>query len=211
MEALKEEIKFTVKMFRPATLSFTIKQARMQEKAIEAALKKAKPVYKPSSNVYNARVAKGTNTPNVRPNVFRVSPEVYEYRKINHLCFKCGDKYSPGHQCKMNQLQCITREIEEMPSDQINNPEIEIEGELNSEIQEVVCLNALSESNLGVNPILVGGTKKNKSLSVLVDSGATHSFIDEQTVRETGHHPLYSHPIRVTVADGNYVYCSSSS
>lgn len=43
-----------------------------------------------------------------------------------------------------------------------------------------------------------------------MDFGATHSFIDEQTVRETGHHPVYSHLIRVTVADGNYVYCSSS-
>lgn len=99
-------------MFRPATLSFAIKQDRMQEKAIEAALKKAKHVYKTPSNVYNAGVAKGTNTSNVRPNVFRVSPEVYEYRKSNHLCFKCWDKFSPGHQCKMKQLQCVTGETE---------------------------------------------------------------------------------------------------
>ena len=37
---LKEEIKFLVKMFKPTSLSFAIQQARMQEKAIEAALKK---------------------------------------------------------------------------------------------------------------------------------------------------------------------------
>lgn len=36
----KEEIKFAMKMFKTTTLSFAIQQARMQEKAIEAALKK---------------------------------------------------------------------------------------------------------------------------------------------------------------------------
>lgn len=35
--ALKEEIKFAVKMFKPPTLKLAIEKARMQEKAIEDA------------------------------------------------------------------------------------------------------------------------------------------------------------------------------
>ena len=42
VKLLKKEIKYAIKIFKLITLSFAIKQARMQEKAIEAALKKDK-------------------------------------------------------------------------------------------------------------------------------------------------------------------------
>ncbi|XP_075088158.1 uncharacterized protein LOC142170209 [Nicotiana tabacum] len=58
--------------------------------------------------------------------------------------------------------------------------------------------------------IEVSGIIKNRNLSVLVDSGSTHSFIDEQIVKETEYHPLYSTPIRVPIADDSYMYCSST-
>ena len=88
--------------------------------------------------------------------------------------------------------------------------ELIIEGEIEQEIQEVMCLSALSGGNRGVNSILVKGIVKNRNLVVLVDSRSTHSFIDEHTMKETGYQPSYCAPVRVTVAGGNYVMCTSN-
>ncbi|KAH0653014.1 hypothetical protein KY289_030692 [Solanum tuberosum] len=81
----------------------------MQEKAIEAALKKNKNTYNP---IGNADVVKSTSMMATRPTTNRLFPEVYDYIKNNHLCFRCGDKYGPGHQCKRKQLNCLIGELE---------------------------------------------------------------------------------------------------
>jgi len=229
--ALKEEIKFGVKMFKPVTLRAAIEQARLQEKAIEVAQKKNVMMTKTSyqgggsSSTKNMgsnpipTVASGSNyskhatVNNPRPNTFRLTPEVYEYRRSNKLCFRCGEKYYPGHNCKAKQLNCMRGEEEAILPDEIEVPEppdLIIEGEIQHEVMEAICLSALSGSNQGVNAILVKGSVKNRVLAVLIDSGSTHSFIDEQAVSETGYVAEYSSPMKVTVVDGNYVMCHTS-
>jgi len=84
-----------------------------------------------------------------------------------------------------------------------------VPADLDTDIPEALCLSALSGNCNGVNTILVAGWVKKRALSILVDSGSTHSFINELTVVETGYQSCYVQPIRVTVADGNYVYCNS--
>ncbi|KAH0671271.1 hypothetical protein KY285_023835 [Solanum tuberosum] len=172
--ALKKEIRFAVKLFKPTTLKIAIEKARMQELAIEAAQRRNKTSTRSAQPVTNTIVNRGPANAAAKNTTFRLSPEVYEYRKTNHLCFKCGEKYGLGH-----------------------------------EIQQVVCLNALTGHNQGENTILVGGTVKKRQLSILIDSGSTHSFIDEHTIQATGHQSSHCPPVRVTVADGNYVMCTS--
>lgn len=58
--------------------------------------------------------------------------------------------------------------------------------DLGADIPEASCLSALSGNCNGVNTILVAGWVKKRALSILVDSGSTHSFINELTVVETG-------------------------
>ncbi|XP_019230960.1 PREDICTED: uncharacterized protein LOC109211833 [Nicotiana attenuata] len=186
--------------------------ARLQEKAIEAALKCTKTMAKSFQNTISSSINKAPVTTTVKPTSFRLSPEVYEYRKNNHLCYKCGEKYAPGHQCKKKQLNSMIGAAK-VP---IENAEIEeeqdstgliIEGDMEQEVIEAVCLNALSGDNKGVNIILVRGTIGNRKLTVLIDSGSTHSFIDATTVKESGFQAQPCPPVRVTVADGNYVMC----
>ncbi|XP_019251395.1 PREDICTED: uncharacterized protein LOC109230342 [Nicotiana attenuata] len=212
--ALKEEIRFGVKLFKPTTLRFAVEQARLQEKVIEAAFKRTKVVTKSFQNTGSSSITKAHVATAVKPTSFRLSPEVYEYRKNNHLCYKCGEKYAPGHQCKKKQLNSMigttevpieTSEIEE----EQNSAGLIIEGEMEQEVIEVVCLNALSSDNKGVNTILVRRTIGNRKLTVLIDSGSTHSFIDATTVKESGYQAQPCPPVRVTVADGNYVMCTS--
>ncbi|XP_075101843.1 uncharacterized protein LOC142177270 [Nicotiana tabacum] len=175
--ALKEEIKFGIKLFKPETLK---------------------------------------NLPANRTTAFRLSPEVYEHKKNNRLCYICGEKYAPDHQCKRRQLNCLKGEVEaEAQLDEFEitevpiPPDLIIEGGVEQEIQEAIYMNALSGNNQGENTILIGETVKKRHITVIIDSGSTHSFIDEHTVKETGYQASFCPPVRVTVADGNYVMCTT--
>ncbi|PHT67574.1 hypothetical protein T459_27061 [Capsicum annuum] len=44
----------------------------------------------------------------------------------------------------------------------------------------------------------------------LIIEGSTHSFIDEQVVSDTGYVAEYGAPMKVTVANGNYVMCHTT-
>nr|XP_016438947.1 PREDICTED: uncharacterized protein LOC107764880 [Nicotiana tabacum] len=226
MGALKGEIRYAVKLFKPTTLSSSIEQARLQEKALEVLQIKDKLGAKFSPSHANSATARTSATPNHAPatfpntrnnnhpasrnNTYRLSPEMYEYMKAKLLCFKCGEKYTPGHRCHNRQLNCIVGEHEE-PVETINEANdlhnVMIEGDIQQEVLEAVCLSALSGNSSGVNSILVRGIIKHRNLTILVDSGSTHSFIVEQVVKDTGYVPHYSSPMKVTVADGNYVMC----
>lgn len=48
--------------------------------------------------------------------------------------------------------------------------DLSIKGEIEQEVQESVCLNALTGSNQGVNTILISGIVKNRRLTLLIDS-----------------------------------------
>ncbi|KAF3682691.1 hypothetical protein FXO38_01163 [Capsicum annuum] len=104
-----------------------------------------------------------------------------------------------------------TGEVITEPADGLDEIEIKVNrDDSTQEVAKAVCLNALSGCTQGVNTIMVKGSLKNKFLIVMVDSGSTHSFIDAQTVKEIGFKPTFSPPIRVIVADGNYMYCISN-
>ncbi|KAH0743295.1 hypothetical protein KY290_031288 [Solanum tuberosum] len=154
----------------------------MQEKAIEAALKKKKNTFNP---IGNADVVKSTSMTTTRPTTYRLSPEVYEYMKNNHLI----EEANVG--------------VEDIAHNII------IEGEIEQEMQEVGCLSALSGNHTVENTILVKGTVKNRHMAILVDFGITYNFIDKSTVKETGHKVSYCPPVRVTESDRNYVMCTS--
>ncbi|KAH0776276.1 hypothetical protein KY290_007687 [Solanum tuberosum] len=158
--ALKKEIKFYVKMFKPTTLKIDIEKARMQEMAIETALKRN--MYNVNSHqpLASAGANKGPTNYVVRNNTFRISPEVYEYRKINHLCFR-----------ERLNLLVDTSEVTEEPSDLV----------------------------------IEGGNVKKRQLSILIYSKGTHSFIDEHIVIATTYQSSHCPPMRMIVADGNYM------
>ncbi|KAH0760050.1 hypothetical protein KY290_023543 [Solanum tuberosum] len=189
----------------------------MQELAIEAAQKRNKTSTRSAQPMTNTIVNRGPTNAAVKNTTFRLSPEVYEYRKTNHLCSRCGEKYGPGHVCKMRQLNCLIGEIEagidmneiNISQEEDEPPDVMIERVIEQEIQQVVCLNALTGHNQGENTILVGSTMKKMQLSILIVPGSTHSFIDEHIVQATGHQFSHCPPVRVTVTDGNYVMCTS--
>ncbi|KAH0725499.1 hypothetical protein KY284_001364 [Solanum tuberosum] len=180
--ALKEEIRFAVNMFKPTTLKLAIEKARMQEKVIEVVQRRNNVTTKPATAMSHNSISKALGN-------------------------------SAWHQCRPKQLNCLTGgvEIDEGVYVEVEDQTymyLRIEGEIEHEVQEAVCLNALTGSIQGVNTILVSGTMKNRILTMLIDSRSTHSFIDQHTVIGAGYKASYCEPVRVTVA-GNYFMCTS--
>lgn len=79
-----------MKLFKPTTLKFAVEKARLQDMAIEGAQRKSEDSFKPPAVVNNYTNVKASRANTVRPNAFRLSPEVYEYIRNNHLCIRCG-------------------------------------------------------------------------------------------------------------------------
>lgn len=72
--ALKEEIRYGVKMFNPTTLKCAIEKARMQERAIEAAQRKARAATKSASTMRTGEMNKGAVATAPKPLHLQVEP-----------------------------------------------------------------------------------------------------------------------------------------
>lgn len=71
-------------------------------------------------------------------------------------------------------------------------------------IEEAISLNALSGTEVP-NTISLKGESKRHQVTILLDSGSTHSFLDLDTAKRMGCTIAQVRHMRVTVADGNHI------
>ncbi|KAL4348459.1 hypothetical protein GQ457_17G002920 [Hibiscus cannabinus] len=211
VSGLKEELKHKVKVHRPGTLSEAYRQAKLYELALEFETKKQKynirnfnsPVQNMQARNYNVPPPQkpATNTPNTKQSLV-------EYRRTHNLCFKCGEKFVPGHQCKMKQLNSMEEEEIQGELEELVDETEEKEGNQADGTLEI-SINALIGS-VGCNTLRIQGTIKGRPLNILVDSGSTHSFITSRWAKE-GLELVQTHPLAITVANGEKLYSSAKS
>lgn len=132
ISGLKEEIKPMVKMFKPQSLTKAFEVAELQECSLELQSRNSRSggrtamepkfgMYRYSSNHQNQ--AGAYKVPPTAPNTKRkevlsretqkISAEEMQYRRQHHLCYRCGDKFGVGHQCKSANLNCLELEEDE--------------------------------------------------------------------------------------------------
>lgn len=95
-------------------------------------------------------------------------------------CFKCGDKWALGHQCKSKTLHNIEGELLEYDD---NKEEIKAETSLEEgENEREVTLNAITCYS---HPRTLKLTThiKDTEIQVLIDSGSTNNFIDPKILQ----------------------------
>ncbi|CAI9101549.1 OLC1v1038898C1 [Oldenlandia corymbosa var. corymbosa] len=53
--------------------------------------------------------------------VKKMSPQEFQYRANNQMCYKCGDRFKPGHVCKLGQIKVMLCEdmAKELTSDSV--------------------------------------------------------------------------------------------
>lgn len=101
-------------------------------------------------------------------------------RREKGLCYHCDKKYTRGHICKNPRLFLIDGcwpETEIEMTNEVTDGVVEIEQESSPEIS----LHAIIGTNTP-QTMRVVGTVFNKSISLLIDSGSTHNFVDPQVV-----------------------------
>lgn len=111
-----------VKIMTPTSVKQAAEKARLQELALEAIFKKHKVPYKPSilAGQYgggNARpLLTWHNQQNSKTTINNNGSKenLIEQRRQLGLCFKCGEKYGPGHQCKRQLMNMEGADGEKM-------------------------------------------------------------------------------------------------
>ncbi|XP_020082221.1 uncharacterized protein LOC109705849 [Ananas comosus] len=221
INGLKEELIPFLDIAHPNTLEEAYEQATLHERALSAMSRKWRGNYKPITQqpqLTNTKTATGgtgvVTQPKGSGNQYPSSNrQLIEQRRAAGLCFKCGEKYQPGHQCSLKGLNliqgeddlleiydesCITEERED--AEEGRNTK-----ETDGDIRELgVSVHALSGGKTQ-DTIKVPGESKGKTLTILIDTGSTHSFIDIQTAREIKARLVAAAPLVVTVANGQKV------
>ncbi|KAA0064688.1 ty3-gypsy retroelement transposase [Cucumis melo var. makuwa] len=147
-----------------------------------------------SSN--NAEIRKDANSR-------RLPDAEFQARKEKGLCFRCNEKYSVDHRCKMKELRelkmfVVKKEGEEYEIIEENTTEEKtLEPPQEEEKQKTFAELSLN-SVVGLNDpgtMKVKGKLQEKEVIILIDCGATHNFISEKLVeslqlpvKETAHY-----------------------
>ncbi|XP_065866587.1 cation/H(+) antiporter 2-like [Euphorbia lathyris] len=141
--------------------------------------------------------------PSLNPLVVRriTNQEAKEHREKG-LCYYCDEKFVPGHRCKRPQLFMIE------DCNQLNNVKddpIEAESEYQEFLPEI-SFHAISGAS-HPRTICVLGKFRNKYVTVLIDGGSTHYFIDQGFITKYGLPVLQDKKFKVTIANGDQIEC----
>jgi hypothetical protein len=133
-----------------------------------------------------------------------------EDRRKKGLCYTCGSKWVRGHVCSVPKLFLI----EAIPEDtNTNTGELPQEGDdpgdfFWEEFPEI-SLNAIIGKPSPKTMRLVGIVQFH-SLTILIDSGSTHNFLDVKFAASLAFNPLQGEGISVRVANGQKVFSLGS-
>lgn len=174
ISGLFEEIKEEALLFNPQSLNQAYKIAEREERIIEA-IRRRGPINRSSFNSKTAQY----RLENRQISTSKESNDQKGGREfLKGECFKCGDKWSPGHQCKGRTLHNIEGEFpEDYGEEEVTaKPGYEEEG-----AEEEVTLNSIS-CHSPSNTLKLTATVKGSEVQVLIDSGSTNSFVDPRVL-----------------------------
>ncbi|KAA0035476.1 peroxidase 64 [Cucumis melo var. makuwa] len=136
-------------------------------------------------------------------NYRRLPDAEFQARKEKGLCFRCNEKYSADHKCKMKELHELRMFVVagENGEYEIIEEKVPIEKELatlevkddNQTLIELSINSVVRLNDLGT--MKVKGMIQNREIVVMIDCGVTHNFILEKlvkslplTIKETVHY-----------------------
>lgn len=129
-------------------------------------------------------------------NVRSLTPEEVDFYRKNSLCFHCKEKYFKGHTCDTKQMLLINvQDSDSCVSEEMDNEQLEI----------IACALFRIPAPPTINTMKVHGFIKNYPVTILIDLGSSHNFVDlglAQRVRgilDTGH------TFNVKIAEGGKV------
>lgn len=133
-----------------------------------------------------------------------------QIRRDKGLCFRCGEKFAPGHRCKPSTFSLLEM-ISGRDQDLVEDEGIEDSGEMavdeNSQEVAEISFNAILGQSSGAT-MKLQASLKNREVLILVDSGSTHNFISAALVRELGLAVDTIPTFGVQIGNGEIIRCN---
>jgi hypothetical protein len=210
IKGLKAEIREAVESHIPDTLERAVLLARVQQEISEAN-KTCKPKAPPYTRTNKPSAHSDVSRPTLKSGTGDLwkDRQLRDYRKSNGLCFKCGDKFDPSHQCGQKpvaNLNALETEIcpLQLSKEALNLMEIHDLAEAQQLSLSLNALAGLESSNCLRLRAMVG----NQVMIILVDSGSNSSFINTHMLPRIQCEITDVPPIPVKLANGEFIYTS---
>ncbi|XP_027157202.1 uncharacterized protein LOC113758631 [Coffea eugenioides] len=197
LSGLKEEIKFVVKIHKPATLQSAFEKARWQEHYLQVMAKQPRMATKPTPVTETIQkkpahqMFDSSNNKTTPQGSRRITPTEFQYRKDHNLCYKCGEKFSPGHVCRNKGIHLLLADEGEAQVEEVADEEDEVIEYQGNKYGRDITLSLHSVSGqLSSSTIKMLGYYGDQEVSILLDGAVKNHK-----------------PFKVRIADGKELVC----
>ncbi|KAJ0440472.1 putative nucleotidyltransferase, Ribonuclease H [Helianthus annuus] len=205
LNGLKDELKSDVRIHKPRTVYNAMSLALEFESKLSLHRPGKNTLWTSKTPPSDPKQTAFTLTPtSAQP---KITPRISEAEKQNRFlkgeCFRCGDKYGPGHRCKTGTLKVIEVEEDMQDSNKTDLPDSDGEQEETAEISLHAILGKPHPTTMKVHGML-----HSTEVLILIDGGSTHNFISDVLVNEL---KLASQPVApfgVQIGNGDVIRCS---
>ncbi|KAJ0828513.1 putative nucleotidyltransferase, Ribonuclease H [Helianthus annuus] len=134
----------------------------------------------------------------------KLSPEAIQQRRKDGLCFRCPEKFFPGHKCSPPQFMLIVdnedqlEPLDDPPDQQTDNV---------SPPQFMSLSDAAYFGMSSLQTLRITGYINGTPVTVLVDCGSTHNIIQPRIASLLGLPTKPLQPFAVMVGNGEHIYC----
>lgn len=174
---LKDELRATVRIQAPTSITRATVFAKIQEEELAACRPRSRPA--PGGRPPPAAAA-APQRPRAAPDDFARERQLRDFRRANNLCFKCGDRYSRDHQCKQQGAQLLTIQVGEfgevLTEDVVHALQLLDE----PDVEPVQCCLLSAQATSGTESpacIRLSARVRDQAMLLLLDSGSSHSFV----------------------------------
>lgn len=175
LERLKRELKFDVKLLKPANVYEAIALA-VQLDTKHSKLKKFPPKsIPPIKSLYVVHTPTTYPVPRVgNLAIKKLTPEEIQSKREKGECWFCTDKWTRGHKCGVKQFLML---------DVVNDESVVIQPELlHIELSE--CVFYSTKARQAIQNIKVDDVVNGQAVKIFLDSGSTHNFIDPKLLKQ---------------------------
>jgi hypothetical protein len=122
------------------------------------------------------------------------------YRRARGLCYTYGERWSRDHRCSGTVQLHVLQEVIDLFQPDLSDEEQESSATSSAEFHLIQPVTVLKDP--GTLTFQLSGVIQGQTVTLLVDSGSTHSFINDKFVAQLSDVTPLKNVLRVKVADG---------
>lgn len=196
ISGLKDELRYDVQLFKPASFSAATSLARLLEQRHQVCRK---------SRFETVRLGIPTPSSTALP-IKRLSPVEMWERREKDLCYNCDEKYSPGHKCKTHKIFLLDAQSSPGMAEPISDePEVHSMALPDSDPNPTLSINAI-QGTTSPQTRKVFGVFHHQPVLILMDFRSSHSFITPKLIKRAKLRVLPCSP-KVSIANGEKISC----